>query len=114
MKTTTMIFIIATIIIIMTTMTTATAQTTTTIPLTPAVEPYIDEENGFRFQLPNGWATEEVPQEFSSDTVLNLIGEIVRPRVIICPEISAQPVIGGRSDCVQSSTVASGKYTMGI
>jgi hypothetical protein len=83
-------------------------------PLTPASEPYIDEENGFRFRLPNGWTTEEVPQEFSSDTVLNIIGEIVRPRVIICLESSAQPIIGGGSDCVQSATVASGTYTMGV
>jgi hypothetical protein len=83
-------------------------------PLTPASEPYIDEENGFRFRLPNGWTTEEVPQEFSSDTVLNIIGEIVRPRVTICPESSAQPIIGSESDCVQSATVASGTYTMGV
>jgi hypothetical protein len=81
-------------------------------PGSPATQ-YIDEENGFRFQLPAGWIAEEPAEELSDDT-LNLVGEIERPRVTICPEQSAQPVIGGGSDCLQSQTVADGSYTIGV
>ena len=80
----------------------------------PATTPYYtDEENGFRFQIPAGWTAEESTIELSDDA-LNLIGDIRHARVTICPEESAQPIIRCGSDCVQSSTVASGTYTIGV
>jgi len=82
-------------------------------PTTTAGEYYTDAENGFRFQLPAGWVAEEPSEEFSDD-VLNLVGEIKHARVTICPEQSAQPVIGGGSDCLQDATVGSGLFTMGV
>jgi len=96
------------------TVTTASYATTTVEPTT-AGEYYIDEENGFRFQLPTGWVVQEKPSdEEPSDDVLNLLGEIQHPRVTICPEQSAQPVIGGGFECVQDQTVGSGRYTIGV
>lgn len=81
-------------------------------PATP--EYYTDTENGFRFQIPAGWTAEESAIELSDDA-LNLIGDIRHARVTICPELSAaQPIIGGGSDCVQSSTIASGTYTIAV
>ena len=108
----TMIIAAATISTVMP-LSTATAQQQTT----EEPEYYTNEEAGFRFQLPAGWVAEEKPSDEPSDDVLRALGQMQRPIVTICPELSAQPMIDGDDggyDCVEDQALGSGRYTIGV
>jgi hypothetical protein len=105
---TTMLAAIIVILLPITTTTTtipATAQTTTT-PLTPTVEPYIDEDHGFQVLIPTNWIVDDAADygeggdEEPSTISLETLGIGGAPAGTFCPQEAGQLQIGGEMDCL--------------
>jgi hypothetical protein len=100
-----MMALISTMMIIPIT-TTATAQTTTTTmtPLTPAVEPYINEEHRYQVLLPTNWIVDERTEfegynEELRERLLENLGIGGAPVGTFCPQEAGELQTGGEMDC---------------
>jgi plastocyanin len=98
------VLVLLALVVIPTTTTTAYAQG---LPLT---RPDINEQtrivqnldDGFRFQLPQGWVIEDIDQTKLDPSVDRRLGYSIF--AIVCPESQALPAVGGLHNCEEAET----------